>query len=277
MKKLIVLIVVIGNMLYAGQTENLWNAVKKKNLSGAEVALNNGANPDWQDSTGTTALMIAVKNNDYDMTQLLIENGADMELTDKGTIKRDALTWACYKNRLEIVEMMHEEYDSRIDYSVYSDYGTPLMNAAMGNAVDVAEYLIKEGVDIKTETFGIVKKTALDFACMFNSKDIVRLFLNRKEYSNTKYEALDIAVENNAIDVVKVYLEVMPELVNRNYQYGYHGLVPILAIAIDKNSKEIVKILVENGAEKSNSGDSFFNYAKNADMRKLLISLGIKR
>ena len=58
--------------------EDLWNAVNDNNTNHFIELLQSGADLDWQDITGNTALIVASINRNREIVNLLIRAGADV-------------------------------------------------------------------------------------------------------------------------------------------------------------------------------------------------------
>jgi hypothetical protein len=162
--------------------------------------LDNGINT--QDENGSTALSNASHDGENDLVKLLIENNADIELTDKYGFTPFMV--AAYNGHMKIVKMLHDngaDIDKQNDngntalslscdfgqirsVKLLMDYGanpntssiyglTPLMAAITRYQQDVAKFLIKNGVDINARCND--GKTALAYAKELQQTEIIEL------------------------------------------------------------------------------------------------------
>lgn len=104
--------------------------------------------PEGLDLSGSTALMIAVKNGDIDKVKYLFQNN----IFNKETVNcrnrkcRSALYYAIKHNRFEIIQLLVEK-GANID--LQTQYGeTPLMQASKHGNPKVFRFLIEHGADL---------------------------------------------------------------------------------------------------------------------------------
>lgn len=81
----------------------LMECAKLRDLSIAKILLKNGADPNLQSLDGQNALILAVCNNDYDFTSLLISFGANPKLKDK--LDMSAEKYATLFHNKEIISL----------------------------------------------------------------------------------------------------------------------------------------------------------------------------
>ena len=94
------------NTDYFGETP-LFNATESKNFEISKLLLENGANVDAANfEDGTTSLMNSSYNNDIKTTKLLLESNANPNLGNK--YGDTALHMACRQGYLEIVKLLLE-------------------------------------------------------------------------------------------------------------------------------------------------------------------------
>jgi uncharacterized protein len=83
----------------------LGNIIKVQELIAANVNLNS------QDEYGYTALIWAASYSKPDMVKLLLEAGADDEITDID--KHNALFWANYYGHPEVIQLLNKSLDGK--------------------------------------------------------------------------------------------------------------------------------------------------------------------
>jgi ankyrin repeat protein len=128
--------------------EVLCNAVRLNNIDNVRAALDAGANVNWRDQGGYTALIWAVcGNRPLEIVNALIAAGADVNVQDR--FGRTALMWATLHDRLEIVNALIE---AGADLNVQTERGyTALMRAVNYNRPEIVNALIAEGADLNLQ------------------------------------------------------------------------------------------------------------------------------
>lgn len=125
--------------------------------------------PDTKTKRGSTALHLAALYGHADVTQVLVEAGADVDSRDERS--RPPLYLAAQRGHAEVVSILVEA-DASVD--VRGRRGiTPLYWAAMSGHADVARILVEAGADVDAKTeYG---STALSTARKRNHQEIVEL------------------------------------------------------------------------------------------------------
>jgi ankyrin repeat protein len=124
-----------------------------------------------------TALLVAVKVQNFDKVQLLVEMGADVNRSTVLGVKR-----------------------------------TPLQKAAEVGDFRISEYLINRGADVNAPPAGSGGATALQFACIYGYAGIVDLLLQNGadlDAASARSEgrtALEGAAEHGRLDIVAILL-----------------------------------------------------------------------
>jgi ankyrin repeat protein len=124
-----------------------------------------------------TALLVAVKVQNFDKVQLLVEMGADVNRSTTHGVKR-----------------------------------TPLQKAAEVGDFRISEYLINRGADVNAPPAGSGGATALQFACIYGYAGIVDLLLQNGadlDAAPARFEgrtALEGAAEHGRLDTVAILL-----------------------------------------------------------------------
>jgi ankyrin repeat protein len=124
-----------------------------------------------------TALLVAVKAQNFDKVQLLVEMGADVNRSTVLGVKR-----------------------------------TPLQKAAEVGDFRISEYLINQGADVNAPPAGSGGATALQFACIYGYAGIVDLLLqngadlNAAPARSEGRSALEGAAEHGRLDTVAMLL-----------------------------------------------------------------------
>ena len=78
-----------------------FHLIRKNDLDGAQVVLQNGANPNWSEQKSLlSGLHISVSKSYMEMMELLLANDADVNTTD--SFCRTPLMYACGAGKVEV-------------------------------------------------------------------------------------------------------------------------------------------------------------------------------
>jgi ankyrin repeat protein len=152
-----------------------------------KLLLEKGTDVDALDSDGMTVLICAVIFGHEEMVRLLLENGADIEISSKGNT---ALIAAAMQNGEHIVRQL---LDHGAEIEAKNDAGYTALHIASAHAyVKVVQLLLDAGADINTRN----KKgiTPLMSAAQSDKFWMVCLLLNRGADVNAKDEDGDTAL-----------------------------------------------------------------------------------
>ena len=119
------------------------NKEDKANLNLVSDLILLGANVDWQDNYGWTALHICADWNRLEITRMLLDAGADVNIQDN--VGRTALHVSVRHNHPEIARML---IDAGADVNIQNNNGwTALHWCAYKNHPEIARMLIDAGAD----------------------------------------------------------------------------------------------------------------------------------
>lgn len=187
-----------------------------------------------------TPLELAVLNNQFEATKLLLENGAKIIFNISDTSKTDILSSACENGNLDIVKLLLKNGYPK------DGYNQGLQTAAQYNQVEILQYLISAGVDINN-IFN--NDTVLGVASYWGSIDCVKLLVSSGANINGSKDLvtpLSKACFSGYAEVAKFLIENGADV---NAQPAdITGQLP-LQQAIMSGSIEIVKLLVNHGAK----------------------------
>lgn len=220
-------------------------------------------------------LFAASQYNHHKIIKFLLDNGGLVFLNKKSSFGASSLYIACQKNSLESAEILLKYgADPENKYIGYS----PLFVAAQNGHAKIIELLCNYKIDINyyISPYGT---TALYLAVQHNNLQVVKILLNNKANINILYKyysPLYLAVEKGYSDIVKLFYEsgyninfsnkkgYIPfyfackkghiDIVNYFIEKGfnlnekYKNKSP-LTTAINNRRYNIVKILIQNGAE----------------------------
>lgn len=153
--------------------------------------------------TRETPLIEAAANGHVDVVNLLIENGADVNL--KGEAWYGPLHSASANGHIEVVKILLE---NGADVNIFH-HNKPLHNAAMNGHIEVAEILLAHGADINAK--GINEAAPLHTAVSNNQLAMAKWLLSKGANVNpiASYGCtpLHSAGWRNNVDIGKILLE----------------------------------------------------------------------
>lgn len=245
-----------NKLLYASRVNN-------KNL--IKELLKKGANINFKDHNGITALMIAAFNNNKEALYLLIKNNADLNAQDIDG--NTALIWAASKSRNNKSIRLLIENNSQINHTNFAN-NTALHIAICSKNYHGANLLISKGADgfIRNNqgknAFILCAEDTLFTNCLEklienyikeqNNSDEILVFSNLKNkigpvdleiLENIKSTTLIVCLKNNFFDLFN-YLVKNGANVNVK---DLSGKTILLKAILDKK-EEFVKVLLESKA-----------------------------
>ena len=191
----------------AGEAEEAFAAaLERRDVAGAVVLLDSGADPNTRLARGKTVLMEAAKLNAVDLLRRLLERGADVNArNDNGGT---ALMFAAIPGDVETIAHL-VDHGAEINATGYFNW-TALMVAASKGHGESVRLLLRHGADPNVQdTYGW---TPVMRAVYGNKRDAVRALLGsdrvdleaRDERGAT---ALHVAVERGYVALVAELLE----------------------------------------------------------------------
>jgi uncharacterized protein len=143
-------------------------ATKRNRVRGLMELLERGAKIEVVDRKGFTVLHWACRRGFTDCVRILLNEGA-LPLHEDGEDQTQAIHWAAYSGKAEIMDIMLE-YGAKID--ARDKYGyTPLHWACRRGEIDTAEFILKKGGSINEATIGGLI-TPLHCACFEGHKGL---------------------------------------------------------------------------------------------------------
>ena len=230
-----------------------------------EILLKAKANVNAQDNEGLAPLNYAVKSDNYKACELLLKNGADMNINHyTRKWKYVPLVQACAGNRFDLMCLLSDTNENAkimpyswffrainhddISYIKFINKKTidgfikyyaisPLILATMLNKVKVAKFLISRGADVTV-------KCDLPKDYQYLGENDVDV----EAYKHMKWTPLHIAVNKSWEN--EDYLEMVKLLTNKRTVNirDANGYTPL---SLAKPNSETYKILLANGAKKN--------------------------
>ncbi len=206
----------------------LRRAVEAGDPQAVEAALNAGANINYADSNGWTALMMAALYGHIDIVRLLIDAGAHVNCANN--YDNSALMWAALYGHTEIVRLLLEQ---GADVNRANNYGdTALIWAARHGHEDIARMLMGHGARMPTE--GDLQKFALQ----------VRQALSAIFESNELAYAAARGDTKRVVGLLSTLPKAQPLTINHQDTHG----VTALHWAAAQGYNDIVKLILDLGA-----------------------------
>ncbi len=240
-----------------------------------------------------TPLHLAASNSHVDLTELLLEYGANVNA--KNVYGQISLHIAAEKGKKEVVEFLiahNANINERDDWGV-----TPLNKAACHGDKDLVAFLVANGADVNP--VDEPENTPLDSAVSCGNKEVVEFLISQganivdlyKPSHNGHKEiveiliahgakignAMNIAAKMNHKDIVQLLLSKGADVNNKD---GL-GWTPLYG-AVNSEHREMIKFLISRGADlnaKDNYGYTPLHRAdlygnSNQDIINILISSG---
>ncbi|WP_341814224.1 ankyrin repeat domain-containing protein [Wolbachia endosymbiont (group A) of Machimus atricapillus] len=283
-------------------TEQLFDAVRRNNLSEVENLLSMGADVNIRDKRSWAPLHCAADNdNKLDISRAILNRNADIEA--RTNIGETPLHIANAYGQLKIIELLVDKGASL--EAKTNDGLTPLHVAIQHNNTTpkIIEFLLNKGVNIEAKTKN--DWTPLHHAIFKDRLDIVRVLSSRGANIEAKTSdgktPLDLAIQGNYTDIVGFLkqteldkklltatengdLSEVKKFVGQGanvnvIDVGIFGRKPI-HIAAEKNYKDIIEFLLGKGVsvdDTSNYGWAPLHYTASKgclEVAKFLVDKG---
>ncbi len=219
-------------------------AIGNDDIPRVKLLLKNGANPEIE-THGKNALIAAIKKDNPEITQLLLDMGMSLPITIEGNRLIDYLY---FNNIHKIIPILAQ---AGFDVNQKDQQGNSFLITTMFDKPDFAKALVDAGANINiNDTQGI----PLLITAIFSNPDFARVLIE---------SGADLAVtdENGSTPLLaSIFSDNIPLLellikkgANVNELTAEH-LTPLVA-AIESEKPEIVKILLNAGANKDEKND----------------------
>ncbi len=202
MKKILALLFLFTNLVFAITKEEMTDALKTDNVTIIQTDIAEHSDSDYLNAL----LFLASTNNSKGIVELLLKNGANIEAKDDK--ERTPLMYASSSNAKEVVEVLLKN-GANIEAKVSNGW-TPLFFPLITNSkeVEVVDVLLKNGANI--EARDIYGTTPLLYASSHNAKEISELLIKNGADIEAKdilgYTPLMEAVQNKSEDIINLLL-----------------------------------------------------------------------
>lgn len=271
----------------------LCNLIYEDKIENIRQLLEAGACVNVKDNTGKTPLHIAVIKERYEVVELLLKNGANVNCAyPKYGINYTPLHFAVEKGNIEIVNLLLSN-GALVDAKTVTSE-TPLHIATEKGHLAIVETLLKHGADVNSPryTYTHGEFTPLFFAILGKHEHIIKLLFKHgasvDSINSCNQSVLNFAVSTQNVQIVESILEQRPNInkkSNRNaltfalqryieFGEGYEQIVKSLIhygftfTSPDKKCSEILCKLIEKGDVKMVE-----NILKNCDVKAVFILL----
>ena len=208
-------------------------AVEYGNLQLVRLLLDHGADPNAPDAE---PLIIAASDKSYEIVKLLLDRGADVNKANfygKTAIERMVEDGSC---DFDIIKLLLQHKARKTD---------ALPAVAESGDIELAKFFLDSEVDINaTRRSG---PSALARAARAGDLDMVRLFLGYG--ANDRSAALLAAVEVSHLTLVRLLVRAGACVNTRQGADSYLCGAPVLAVAAFHGNLEIVRLLLDSGAD----------------------------
>jgi ankyrin repeat protein len=250
-----------------------------ENLELIKLLIQSGSNINQQNKDGWTALMIAIRHNkDISMIKLLIEQGSDINIINN--YQCSSLMIACRNsNSLELIKLLIDA-GSNVNQQSTDGWTALMLTIEYINNIEITRYLIENGANVNLSEKE--NWTPLMFACRYsNDLELIKLLIKAGSDVNHKdkdgWTPLMCAVKNNN-DIDNDNEDNDNDNENNNEN---NDNINNTDNDYDNNNINIIKFLIENGADVNSLNKDKWNalmiacrYSKNLELVKLLIESG---
>ena len=222
----------------------LMEAVRTDNIKMAKLLIEHDSDINIKNKDGKNMIMIACENGNEEMFNLLLENNAD--INEKSSWGASALIYASEKGNINIMKYL---IDNGIDVNGKADDNgdTPLLWAVTGqNPYEASKLLIENGADVNaTNDSGVAPATILAGSV----PKVVKLLKDNGADLDTKFADDDppiaIAASVGNLEIVKALVENGADV---NYYPNDMNYTAIYH-AIDQGCYEVAEYLFKNGVD----------------------------
>jgi len=259
----------------------LANAVVQEQIDVVKLLLDHGADPNISNKNGDTPLGYAASRNGTNGTLLcewLLAKGAIVNPTNKTEYRITPLDWAISSDNTELVKIL---LDAGASVKAKNDNGdTPLDAAADRGDLEIAQMLIAHGADVNAKITG--GTTPLMKAAGNGHVDIIKLLLDHGADVNFKrsdgltalVDAAGAGAEHHGKECVELLLDKGADIKATDG----NGETVLIKAAYYGNT-DVVVLLIAKGADvnaKSKNGKTPLNVATKPEIINLLKQHGAK-
>ncbi|XP_055848926.1 putative ankyrin repeat protein RF_0381 [Episyrphus balteatus] len=209
----------------------LLKSIKLKNNEITELLLNEGSRVNRKRNKrmpSNTPLHLAIENGDLKLTEMLLDNGADINANNVNGLS--PLVLAISKKKEEIIDLIIRKRSDCINDRCKEGI-CPLHAAAEHGLSHVIQKLLQNGANVDVKT--AAECTALQYVCRKGNLEIIELLLNNNANINPRthhtWAPLYLAIDNCHVDAAKL-LMIRGANINNKSKNGK----TVLSCAIEK-------------------------------------------
>jgi ankyrin repeat protein len=217
-------------------------------------------------TTARTPLMIACNNGNVSLIKLLIEHGADVNAQSPDHIKNTPLIYAAmavhFEEPVKIllahgadVNMKNKRGETALKHalvppsSLYSDHVYNLQGWNYNIQIETVNALLESGADVNIKDW--IGDTALMSAIWANDIELIKTLLNKGADVNAMSKSNDTALMYAVLskkDSKEIVTLLLDNGANINDKMGFEMFTPLIYATRQPNI-EILKLLLERGAD----------------------------
>lgn len=204
MKKILLLFCIFYTFTYTIVAQELFDAIRNNNIAKVKEIIS--SDPKLVNTPGNnhfTPLLFATNSNKPEIAEFLISKGANVDdVFFPDYYGSTPISFAIRNNNLDLVKLLHEK-GANIQFRTKLEENY-LHFAAAQNRVEIAEYLINNGIDVNSVKNGGL--TSLHISTIMGNVDIVKLLIEKeakldiKCYDNGTPLHFAIATRNREIE-----------------------------------------------------------------------------
>lgn len=238
----------------------LMQAARFGHLDVSLILLENGADVNAQNRLGASVLTVAARGGHTAVVKLLLESGAFVDNYDHFDVNMvnhissmeelpdiTALMAATQHGHEAVVRLLLE-WGADSNFTAKTTGWTPLMLAALGGKVNVAQQLVDRGAD--PDHVNVLEKTAFEVALNFKHKDMKNFLdaittIRPKTDEEKRRPDVFHALKTGNIQLVKEIVDEDPNQVNI---VNGEGASPLMIAAVT-GKLDLVELLIERNAD----------------------------
>lgn len=229
------------------KTGAFFNAVFAGNIPQIKQRLCDGFDVNTRDVTGATALIHSASAGNIEMVKLLLALHADVNIADKrGTC---ALSAAAKSKSGDIVKMLlaaGAKSNISNNNKIRDAADSPLLSAIKAGDFSIVNDLVESGADVNETSADYKKTTPLLDACRFGSAEMVNYLIEK----GAKIDVVDGIGSSPLITAAYAGKTDIVKLLWQKYKQPLFSIKwTALGSACDNGKIEVVKFLIENGAD----------------------------
>ncbi|KAG4091235.1 ankyrin [Neocallimastix lanati (nom. inval.)] len=217
------------------------------------------------DSIGNTILMFFIMNNDYDMIKYIFEYSKNVNINQKNHLGHNAFTYALKCNDSQIIDYLIQK---GVDIHVEDDYGNDMiMYTACSLKPDYFKKFIKMVDKTNINKCNHARETYLIMATKMNNEKVINVLLEREADPNLQDAEGNTALHYAAFKGNKAIIEALVKYkANMEIQNSNHETPIMVACRYQKN--DAVKLLLTLGASTLFVDNYIYDEMKTLDFRE---------